>query len=504
LKKDLKKLLLILLIFVLLKINFVYGIENNVRVLLFKNPFDIQIEGDINVFYSGQNILNESKIYCFNKNIKSLRLRVGIFSNILDAINYSKNLANTFSNKEIFINNENEKFNVDIGDFVSNEERDIFRLINKDKIPISTDIYLEGSYLFLGSERIKITIDNNLKDGIIFELKSINNYIKVNGRNYRGYIYIYKNINSFYVINKLNIEDYLKGVVPSEMPESFNLESLKAQAVASRTYVLSRIKDKNIYDVTSTPDTQAYLGMDKETEKTNRAVDETQDEVIIYNGKIIEAVYHSTSGGYTENNENVWYSVPYPYLRGVESPYEEKSPHYEWSKSFTNYKVQRLIKKYTFDNNLLDIGEVLSFEVVKRGVSPRVVEIKIVGMYGDLILNGTTFQTIFGLKSAWFDFEFKNYTSPYITSFLTMVEIVPFFKPVTETIFKKFTPYENDIYDVRKKRWDIVVFNGKGWGHGVGMSQWGAQGLSENGFNYIDILKHFYTGVEIKKYNYGY
>jgi len=251
-----------------------------------------------------------------------------------------------------------------------------------------------------------------------------------------------KNISSFYVINKLNIEDYLKGVVPSEMPESFNLESLKAQAVASRTYVLSRIKDKNIYDVTSTPDTQAYLGMDKESEKTNRAVDETQDEVITYNGKIIEAVYHSTSGGYTENNENVWYSVPYPYLRGVESPYEEKSPHYKWNKSFTNYKVQRLIKKYTLDNNLLDIGEVLNFEVIRRGVSPRVIEIKIIGMYGDLILNGTTFQTIFGLKSTWFDFEFKNYSSPYITSFLTMIEIVPLFKPATELIFNKFTPYE--------------------------------------------------------------
>jgi len=163
-----------------------------------------------------------------------------------------------------------------------------------------------------------------------------------------------------------------------------------------------------------------------------------------------------------------------------------------------------LIKKYTLDNNLLDIGEVLNFEVIRRGVSPRVIEIKIIGMYGDLILNGTTFQTIFGLKSTWFDFEFKNYSSPYITSFLTMIEIVPLFKPATELIFNKFTPYENNIYDLRKKRWDIVTFSGKGWGHGVGMSQWGAQGLSENGFNYIDILKHFYTGVEIKKYNYGY
>jgi len=500
----LKKIFIFILILTIFKINVIYSANKDVRVLLFKNPFNIQIEGNLNIYYLNQNILNESIIYCFNKNVESLRLRVGIFLNLFDAINYSKNLINTFSNKEIFISSENEKFNVDIGEFSSNEERDLFRIINKDKIPFSIDVSIQGNYLFFGSERIKITFDNNYKDGVIFEIKSVDNYLKVNNRNYRGYIYIYKNFNNFYIINKLNIEDYLKGVVPSEMPDNFNLEALKAQAVASRTYVLSRIKDKNIYDVTSTPDTQTYLGMDKENEKTNRAVIETEDEVITYDGKLIEAVYHSTSGGYTENNENVWSSNPYPYLRGVESPYEEKSPHFEWNKSFTNYKVQRLIKKYILDNNLPDIGEVLSFEVIRRGVSPRVVEIKIVGMYDDLILKGTTFQSIFGLKSTWFDFEFKNYTSPSITSFISILEIVPLFKPGFESIVNKFTPYENSVYDARKKRWDIVVFTGKGWGHGVGMSQWGAQGLSENGYNYKDIIKHYYTGVEINKFNYGY
>lgn len=499
-----KKVIIFILILFILKLNIVYSKNYDVRVLLYKNPFNVQIEGDLNVYFLNQNILNESKLYCFYENIKSLRLRVGIFVNILDAINYSKNLINAFLNKEIFISYENDKFNVDIGNFNSNEERELFKIINKDKIPFSIDILVEGQLLFFGNENLKITLDNKFKEGIIFEIKSINNYLKVNNRNYRGYIYIYKNFNNFYIINKLNIEDYLKGVVPSEMPESFKYEALKAQAVASRSYVLSRIKEKNIYDVTSTPDTQAYLGMDKENEKTNRAVSETEGEVITYDGKIIEAVYHSTSGGHTENNENVWNSIPYPYLRGVESPYEDKSPHYNWSKSFTNYKVQRVIKKYIFDNNLSDIGEVLSLEIIKKGVSPRVVDIKIIGMYDELILKGTTFQSIFGLKSTWFDFEFKSYSSFSITSFLTMIEIIPLFKSSFESIVTKFTPYENVVFDARKKRWDIVIFTGKGWGHGVGMSQWGAQGLSENGYNYIDIIKHYYTGVEIKKYNYGY
>lgn len=499
-----KRIFLFILILLILKLNIVYSINKDVRVLLYKNPFNIQFEGDLSIYFQNQNILNESKIYCFNENIKSLRLRVGIFINILDAINYSKNLINSFLNKEIFISYDNERFNVDIGDFTSNDERDFFKIMYKDKIPFSIDILVEGQYLFFGNEKLKITLDNKFKDGVTFEIRSINNYLKVNNRKYRGYVYIYKNFNNFYIINRLNLEDYLKGVVPSEMSESFNYEALKAQAVASRSYVLSRIKDKNIYDVTSTPDTQAYLGMDKENEKTNRAVSETENDVITYDGNIIEAVYHSTSGGHTENNENVWNSIPYPYLRGVESPYEEKSPHFNWTKSFTNYKVQRIIKKYISDNYLSDIGEVLSFEVIKKGVSPRVVEIKIIGMYDDLTLKGTTFQTLFGLKSTWFDFEFKSYSSFSITSFLTMIEIIPLFKPNFEMIVTKFIPYENSVYDARKKRWDIVVFTGKGWGHGVGMSQWGAQGLSEIGYNYIDILKHYYTGVEIKKLNYGY
>lgn len=498
-----KKLLILTFILIFLKIDFVTGVNKDVRVLLFKNPFNVEFQGNLSLNFMREEIFNETKFYCFNSNTKTLRIRVGIFLNIIDALNFSKFLKSNIPNKDVFIHIEKDKFNVDIGDFNSYEERDIFKIIYKDKIPFSLDVSIDGSFLYFGTNDLKILIDNLFSDGIIFEIKSKDDYLIVNGRRYRGYVYLYKNINSFYIINKLNIEDYLMGVVPSEMPESFNFEALKAQAVASRTYVLSRIKDKNIYDVTSTPDTQAYLGMDKESEKTSRAVQETEGEVITYDGKIIEAVYHSTSGGYTENNENVWNSSPYPYLRGVESPYEEKSPHFIWSKVFTNYKVQRIIKKYIIDNNLPDIGEVINFEVLKRGVSPRVVDIKIEGMYGDLILKGTTFQSLFGLKSTWFDFEFKTYTSPYIISFITTLEMVPLFQEGFSFIINKFSPYENKVFDVRKKRWDIVVFNGKGWGHGVGMSQWGAQGLSENGYNYIDILKHYYTGVEITKQSYG-
>lgn len=497
-----KRLLFFIIFFLLLNINVTFSQSSDVRVLLYKNPFNVKLEGDLYLLFLNQPILTSQKINLYTSNLNCLRIRVGVFSNIFDALNYSIKLKENNLNKDIYIQINNNNFYVDIGDFSSYEERDLFKIINHEKIPLSMDVEIFGVFQILELESLKILLED-IKDGIIFEIHSNDEIVEVNNIRYRGYIYLHKNSNSYYLINKLKIDDYLKGVVPSEMPQSFNIEALKAQAVAARTYVLSRIKDKNIYDVTSTPNTQAYSGIEKESEKTNRAVDETKDEVILYNGQIIEAVYHSTSGGYTENNENVWNSTPYPYLRGVESPYEEKSPHYSWSKFFTNYRVQRIIKKYLQDNNIPDIGEVINFEIVKKGVSPRVVEIKVIGMYDELILKGTTFQSLFGLKSTWFDFEFKRYRSLYIQSFLTMVEIVPLFKGGGSYILNRLKSFEDSPYDINKK-WDIVVFNGKGWGHGVGMSQWGAQGYSEIGLNYVEILKHYYTGVEIKKFSYGY
>jgi len=412
-------------------------------------------------------------------------------------------LKDRIQTKDFYIYFENGIYNLDIGDFKTVEERETFKILNKLYLIFMDNVDINGYFILFGSERLKVQIKKSEMSGTIFEIYPNSDFVKVNNRRYRGYIYLYVAYSTSFLINKLNIEDYLKGVVPSEMPPSFHIEALKAQAVASRTYALSRIKEKNIYDLTATPSSQAYLGVDKESEKTNFAVDATKDEVITYNGKVIEAVYHSTSGGYTENNENVWNSIPYPYLRGVDSPYEDKSPYFNWTQTFTNYKIQILFKKYFKQNNLYDIGEIIGFEVLKRGVSPRVVEIKVIGMYDDIILTGTQFQSILGLRSTWFNFEFKVYKFNYIYSIVNMFVKIPLLKDNFDLVIKRFEDYEYTVQDIRKKRWDIVVFYGKGWGHGVGMSQWGAEGFAENGMDYKEILKHYYTGVDVVKLESG-
>ncbi len=498
-----KKFFIIFTVIIFLFLNKVYSLNQDIRVLLFQNPQYLEFGEKVKLIYENSEIFKETKIFYYEKNINSFRVRIGIFINIQDALKYFDLIKDKIQSKEFFIFYENGKYNLDIGEFKTNEERESFKILNRLYLIFMENVDINGYFILFGSERIKIQLNKKEINGKIFEIYPNEDFIKVNNRRYRGYLYLFNDFSNSYIINILNIENYLKGVVPSEMPSTFHIEALKAQAVAARTYALSRIKDKNIYDVTATPLTQAYLGVDKENDKTTQAVEETIDEVITYNGKIIEALYHSTSGGHTENNENVWFSVPYPYLRGVESPYEEKSPHYNWTQTFTNYRIQILFKKYFKQNNLYDIGEILGFEVLRRGVSPRVVEIKVIGFYDEIVLTGTQFQSILGLKSTWFDFEFKNYKFENINSIVTMVDKIPFLKLNFEEVVRKFEPYEYKTLDIRKKRWDIVVFTGKGWGHGVGMSQWGAQGFAENGMNYIDILKHYYTGVDIVKLKSG-
>ncbi len=498
-----RKFVLFILLLTFLFTNRVYALDQDIRVLLYQNPTFVEFGERVTVIFEDIEIFKDAKIYYYEKNLNSFRVRVGIFVNIQDALKYFDYLKDKIKIKEFFIFYENGKYNLDIGEFKTNEERESFKLLNRLYLIFMENIDIDGYYILFGTDRLKVQLNKSESSGKIFEIYPNEEFLKINNRRYRGYAYLYKNFSTSYIINKLNIEDYLKGVVPSEMPSSFNMEALKAQAIAARTYALSRIKEKNIYDVTATPSTQAYLGVDKESVKTTQAVEETRGEVITYDGKIIEALYHSTSGGYTENNENVWFSVPYPYLRGVESPFEDNSPYYNWTQTFTNYRIQILFKKYFKQNNLYDIGEILGFEVLKRGVSPRVVEIKVIGMYDEIILTGTQFRSILGLKSTWFDFEFKNYKFKNLYSIVNMVDKIQFLRVGFEEVIKKFEPYEYKTLDIRKKRWDIVVFTGKGWGHGVGMSQWGAQGFAENGTNYINILKHYYKGVDIVKLKSG-
>lgn len=249
------------------------------------------------------------------------------------------------------------------------------------------------------------------------------------------------------IIN-LELEEYVLGVVGAEMPASFNIEALKAQAILARTYALKSIK--NGKKLTDTVSTQAYKDNSelqklwkndytKYYEKIKKAVNQTKGKVILYNNEYIDAVYHSTSNGKTENSKNVWKNS-LPYLVSVDS---------SWDKNVKSYKKETIFEINEFCNILkLDVEEPITYEIIHNETG-RVRQITI----NNKTFSGTEFRNLLKLRSADFEIEIND-----------------------EKV--KVTTY--------------------GYGHGVGMSQYGANEMAKQGYSYIQILKHYYTGVVIK------
>ena len=209
---------------------------------------------------------------------------------------------------------------------------------------------------------------------------------------YTGKIIVNNISGQLFTINDVKIETYLKGVVPSEMPHSWPLEALKAQAVAARSYAVKHISAGSLFDIDDTTRNQVYLGKLHEFEETNKAVQATAGEVVVYGAEIIPTYYHSTSGGYTENNENVWGGRPRPYLRGVPSPWEENSPWWLWgTKTFSRQELSDILAK----NEATKVGFLQKIEILNRGISGRVIAIKLTGSEREVVVTGQTLrQTI--------------------------------------------------------------------------------------------------------------
>lgn len=256
-------------------------------------------------------------------------------------------------------------------------------------------------------------------------------------------------------IDRVPLEEYVVGVVGGEMPASFEIEALKAQSVASRSYVLKKIlhnKDKE-YDVVDTISNQVYLSADELKEKwgnnytqyinkIRRAVNETSMEYLEYDKEVIDAMFFSTSNGYTEDS-GVVFSTSLPYLKSVESSYDEGVTSAFYSTS--SISLQEFYEKLGLTYN-----ENLNVEIIERSSSNRIVRLKI----NNIEFLGRDVYNKLGLRSCDF----------ILTKIGSNVEITT-----------------------------------KGYGHGVGMSQYGAQGMAKNGYNYREILSHYYVGTELKK-----
>lgn len=253
-------------------------------------------------------------------------------------------------------------------------------------------------------------------------------------------------------VNKVPLEEYVRGVVAGEMPASFSLEALKAQAVASRSYVLKKMQENknNSYDVVDTIQNQVYLsddtlksrwGNNYETynNKIKEAVATTKGQYIAYNGAVIDALFFSTSNGRTENSEDVFISAV-PYLRSVESSWDNISP------AFNSTKEISLSDFYSKLN--LPYNSNLNVQILSTTNSGAIKQLNINGV----VFESYTVRDRIGLRSTSFNIT-QNGSN--------------------------------------------IIFNTKGYGHGVGMSQYGAEGMAQQGYNYNDIIKHYYQGVEI-------
>lgn len=224
---------------------------------------------------------------------------------------------------------------------------------------------------------------------------------------YRGVIRVLHTSSGFTMINKLRMESYLRGVVPHEMSASWPIESLKAQACAARAYAERSRNPGEAFDVYCTTRDQAYSGVRVEAAATNSAVKGTAGVVPKYNGGPIAAFYFSTSGGHTENIENVWQTSPIAYLKGVDDPYDTYSPLHFWPENpilhAAGWYKDRL-GSHSTDNPTGVKGTLRAVYVVKRGASPRVVKAALIGTNGVTFVSGATLRYKLALRDTWASF----------------------------------------------------------------------------------------------------
>jgi stage II sporulation protein D len=196
-------------------------------------------------------------------------------------------------------------------------------------------------------------------------------------------------------INALRLDDYIRGVVAGEMPSTWPQEALRAQAVAARTYALATSKEGDGFDQYSDTRSQVYNGISGETAATDEAVAATAGEIVAFQGKPIVTYYFSTSGGRTENIENVFMGAePEPYLTSVDDPYDAASPRHRWVKRMSLRSAQRRL-------GTLVKGSLVRIRVLRRGRSPRVVRAQIVGTGGRTVVSGPTLRRKLGLYDTW-------------------------------------------------------------------------------------------------------
>lgn len=273
--------------------------------------------------------------------------------------------------------------------------------------------------------------------------------LSINGNAFRGNLSLLPAAaGGFHVVNEVLLEDYLKSVVPSESPASWPQQSLQAQAMAARTYAVANWgKNKaDGFDMNDDTSDQVYKGMSTEHPATQEAVAATRSQIITYGNKPITALFFSASGGHTDSSKEVW-GVDLPYIQPVPD-FDQAASRYRWTLSRSETQLRAALAELGHH-----VGTIRQIEAIEHTPHDRVKQLKIVGSQGSVVVDGNRFR-----------FAAKLYST-------------------------KFTV---------KASGGNFTFNGGGWGHALGMSQWGARQMALDGFKAPEIVKHYYQGVDIQ------
>ncbi len=319
-------------------------------------------------------------------------------------------------------------------------------------LPANTPIVvsIEGGKIKIGD---KIIDDDSIELRPKFNALIREMFVSIDGMKYPGTVKLVLRNNQLTIVNLTTTDEYLRGVIPNEMPTSWSGEALKTQTIAARTFALKNRKRHAAdgYDLCSTTHCQVYKDLSSAVESSDAAIEATFGEVLVYNGVLINATFHSDSGGRTENASDVWGgSVPYPV-----SVDEFDTKTYPWKKTIA---VEEFVKQLGKDIGELKAIKLSPLEIGRgaedRSSSGRVKRITLVGSKQTIEIKGEELRGKFRLMSTLFDMSIKD---------------------------------------------GEVLISGYGFGPGVGMSQYGTLDFSEHGRTYDAILKHYYTGAEIKK-----
>ncbi len=331
----------------------------------------------------------------------------------------------------------------------------------------------KGNLAFDGIERVLLGSDKD------------NSWFSLDGKRYRGFIeVIRKDASKMIVVNELEIEDYLRGVVPKEIGKITmeNVEAAKTQAVAARTYTFAKfgLRADLGFDLYGNIRDQVYGGMDAEQPLIDQAISSTSGLVATYNNKFIEAYFSSTCGGATANVENTWSGgKKIPYLRSINDSrsrnrinsqsFCKASPHYRWTETWTRSQLEASLRKnlakYSNLRNSNQLGTLRNIAIIKKDSSGRNIIMRIITSTGSYDVRGDKIRRVLCrpgtnniLRSTRFDIELVRNSNSIST----------------------------------------IIARGGGNGHGVGMCQWGAMGMALLGYTYEQILIHYYPGTQFK------